>query len=119
MLTTGKHGQLQPFSREQGTESKDTIRSGKKMVSFTLLDIVLSAGRIENVCSSIHEETDKLRQAIRSAHFEEMSKASRTISDRIHQLSGHCNINLVNDALRYFQNALKEPGSNEVNAVSA
>ena len=82
------------------------------------LIMIMIVGRMENVCNSIREEGEKLRQAVRGAHFEEISKASRTISDRIHQLSGHCNINLVNDALRNWQGALKEAGSSELNAVS-
>lgn len=75
-------------------------------------------GRIESIYSSVHLKANKLHQSILVANFDEMSKASRVISDRMHQLSGHCNINLVNDALRYWQNALKEVGSSELNAVS-
>ena len=73
---------------------------------------------MENVCNSVRQEAEKLRQAIREHHFDEMSKASRTISDRIHQLAGHCNVNLVNDALRNWHGALKEGGATEINAVS-
>lgn len=74
---------------------------------------------MENVRSSVQTEAERLHQAIETANFEEMSKASRTISDRIHQLSGHCNINLVNDSLRHWLMALKEAGSCDLNAVSA
>lgn len=75
-------------------------------------------GRTENVCKSVHLEAKKLCEAIRDLSFDTMSKSSRTISDRIHQLAGHCNINLVNDALRYWQTALGETCSTEFNAVS-
>ena len=73
---------------------------------------------MDNVRSFVRSEAVRLTQVMRTANFEEMSKTSRTISDRIHQLSGHCNINMVNDAIRYWQNALKEAGACELNAVS-
>ena len=76
------------------------------------------SGRIESICSSVELEAKKLHRAILLSNAEDMGKASRVISDRMHQLSGHCNINLVNDALRYWQNALKESGTNDLHAVS-
>lgn len=73
---------------------------------------------MENVCTCVREEAEKLRHAVTEQCFDEMSKSSRTISDRIHRLAGHCNINLVNDSLRNWQGALKEGGATELNAVS-
>lgn len=71
-----------------------------------------------NVCKCVSEEAEKLRQALTEHCFDEMSKSSRTISDQLHRLAGHCNINLVNDSLRNWQGALKEGGTTELNAVS-
>jgi hypothetical protein len=73
---------------------------------------------MENVCLRVHDEARKLRQAVVEHSFDEMNKSSRTISDHIHRLAGHCNINLVNDSLRNWQGALKEGGATELNAVS-
>ena len=73
---------------------------------------------MENVCLRVREEAGKLRTAIAERCFDEMNKSSRTISDHIHRLAGHCNINLVNDSLRNWQGALKEGGATELNAVS-
>ncbi len=73
---------------------------------------------MENVCLRVHDESRKLRQAVVEHSFDEMNKSSRTISDHIHRLAGHCNINLVNDSLRNWQGALKEGGATDLNAVS-
>lgn len=73
---------------------------------------------MENVCLRVHDEASKLREAVVEHSFDEMNKSSRTISDHIHRLAGHCNINLVNDSLRNWQGALKEGGATELNAVS-
>ena len=73
---------------------------------------------MENVCLRVREEAKKLHQAIADHNFDEMNKSSRTISDHVHRLAGHCNINLVNDSLRNWQAALKEGGTTELNAVS-
>lgn len=73
---------------------------------------------MENVGLCVREEAVRLRQAVADHCFDEMNKSSRTISDLIHRLAGHCNINLVNDSLRNWQGALKEGGVTELNAVS-
>ena len=75
-------------------------------------------GQIENTGVCVREEVKKLRQAIVEHYFDEMNKSSRTISDHVHRLAGHCNINLVNDSLRNWQGALKKRGTTELNAVS-
>ena len=73
---------------------------------------------MENVYLRVHDEARKLSEAIMEHSFDEMNKSSRTISDHIHRLAGHCNINLVNDSLRNWQGALREGGATELNAVS-
>ena len=70
------------------------------------------------MCGCVRVEAEKLREAIREHYFDEMSKSSRTISDRVHKLAGHCNVNLVNDGLRNWQAALKDGRTTELNAVS-
>ena len=83
-----------------------------------LHDALSCVGRLESACVCVHEEAKKLHQAIAEHCFDEMKKSSCTITDHIHQIAVHCNINLVNNALRDWQGALKKRGATELNAVS-
>ena len=66
------------------------------------------AGRIQLAQSSLHQEGDKLLAAAREGSMEGVQTTVRAIADWVHHLSGHCNVTLVNDALRNLCTALED-----------
>lgn len=80
--------------------------------------VSITAVRINTVHSNIRLEADRLRELVSGLALEGMTKSMRAIADRVHQLSGHCNITLVNDALRDWHQSLNEQTSAQPDAVS-
>ncbi len=70
-----------------------------------------SVGRIETVCYNMHREGESLLQAANDAEVDHIRQASRAFADYAHRLTGHCNVTLVNDALRDWYRALENPSS--------
>ena len=54
-------------------------------------------------------ETQRLLEAARQGQLELLHAALKVVSERVNQLHGHCNVTLVNDALKTWQQALTEP----------
>ena len=80
-------------------------------------------GRLEVVQCSLHAEVERLRDAVSAKAVDKMLAGVRSLADCAHQLGGHCNVTLVNDALRDFHNALEDASTTfsslkDLNAVS-
>ena len=72
---------------------------------------------------SLHAEVERLRDAASAKAVDKMLAGVRSLADGAHQLGGHCNVSLVNDALRDFHNALEDTSTTfsslkDLNAVS-
>ena len=81
------------------------------------------AGRLEKVQCGLRREVDRLRDAAREMAQDRTQTGVRSLADYAHQLGGHCNVTLVNDALRDLHGALEDPSTTfssltELNAVS-
>lgn len=72
---------------------------------------MLSPGRVEGICNNVHCLVEQLKGAARSLSVEELKTASHSLADAVHQLSGHCNVTLVNDALRDWHSAQEKTES--------
>lgn len=83
---------------------------------------LLPAGRLEKVQCGLHREVDQLRDAVREMVQDRAQAGVRSLADYAHQLGGHCNVTLVNDALRDLHGALEDTSTTfssltELNAV--
>ena len=72
---------------------------------------------------SLHAEVERLRDAASARALDKLLAGVRSLADYAHQLGGHCNVTLVNDALRDFHAALEDPSTTfsslkDLNAVS-
>ena len=66
---------------------------------------------------------ERLRDAASARALDKVLVGVRSLADYAHQLGGHCNVTLVNDALRDFHAALEDPSATfsslkDLNAVS-
>lgn len=70
----------------------------------------------------MHREVDQLRDAVREMVQDRAQAGVRSLANYAHQLGGHCNVTLVNDALRDLHGALEDTSTTfssltELNAV--
>lgn len=65
--------------------------------------------RVDSIEVSVKVETQRLLEAARQGQLELLHTALKVVSERVNQLHGHCNVTLVNDALKTWQQALTEP----------
>ena len=68
-------------------------------------------GRIESLHGCMHKEAENLLQAVKSVAMATVQQSVYSLADLLHQLSGHCNVNMVNDALREWHESLEDHGS--------
>lgn len=70
--------------------------------------------------ANAHAELEQLQVAASSVSVLGMSNSVRSVAERVHQLKSHCDVTLVNDALRSFHSAqaIKTTSTAELNAVS-
>lgn len=67
------------------------------------------AGRVQSAQSSLHKEGEQLLAGARAGSVEGVQGSVRTIADWVHHIKGHCNVTMVNDALRNWCNAIEDP----------
>ena len=79
----------------------------------------LPPARVKAVHAGLVREGDAIRSAAKGRGLSSLQASMRTLANRVHQLTGHCNVSLVHEAVRDLAGALEpEFGIPEISVVS-